>query len=167
VVRRHPELFEILGVGDVANLELREQFYTALLRYAFVLGVEDGLNEQVRGGAITGAELRSLLERWTASWAIHQASASRAWRTRAAALAGEVARRDDQLASVVQEKDAQIATLEAHLARINALPPVRLLHAAKRLITALRHNHWLSGQSPLARRRGDTLPQPRPRTSGR
>jgi GT2 family glycosyltransferase len=132
VARRHPELFDVVGVGDVANPELREQFYAALLRYAFILGVEEGLAGAEQGGAVTGAELRSQFEQWTASWAIHQASRLRAWRERAQALEQEVARRDQQLAEVVQEKDAQIARLEAHLARFDSLLPVRLLRAVTR-----------------------------------
>ena len=86
VVERHPELFDVVGVGDVADVALREQFYTALLRYAFVVGVEEGLAEQVEDGRLTGAELRGRFERWVAGWAVRQASELRAWRERAAAL---------------------------------------------------------------------------------
>jgi hypothetical protein len=51
-----------------------------------------------------------------------------------------VARRDARLAAVTQEKDAQIALLEAQLRRIQRLPPVRLFRALKRRVAALRPN---------------------------
>ena len=126
VVRRHPELFDVVGVADVADVGLREKFYTALLRYAFVCGVEEGLSEEVQSGAITGAELRGKLDRWMASWAVQQAGQVRGWRERAEALAVEVERRDVRLAQVIQDKDDRIAVLEAQLARFNNLPPVWL-----------------------------------------
>jgi hypothetical protein len=132
VVQRHPELFDVVGVGDVADAGLREQFYTALLRYAFVVGVEEGLAGEVEEGRLTGAELRSRFEGWIAGRAVHQAGETRAWRERAGALSREVARRDARLAEVVQAKDAEIARLEGQLARLNALPPLRAYHALRR-----------------------------------
>ena len=134
VVERHPELFDLVGVGDVADVGLREQFYTALLRYAFVVGVEEGLAERVAAGAITGEELRGQLEGWVAHWAVRQAGNVRAWRQRAEALQAEVARRDARLAEVTQAKDARIAELEAQLTRLNALPPIRLYQRLKRMV---------------------------------
>jgi hypothetical protein len=132
VVKRHPELFDLVGVGDVADLALRERFYTALLRYAFVLGVEEALAEQVSEGVITGEELHGQFERWSAHWAVRQASLVRSWQQRAAALESEVAARDRRLAEVTQQKDSRIAELEAQLARFNRLPPVRLYQALRR-----------------------------------
>ncbi|HET7767652.1 MAG TPA: hypothetical protein VFN74_02685, partial [Chloroflexota bacterium] len=126
VVEKHPELFDALGLRDVADVELREQYYSTVLRYAFVCGVEDGLQSKVDAGAMTRTELRAQLESWIGSWAAHQAGETRAWRRRAAALDEEVKQRDAALARVVQEKDDRIATLEAQLARFNALRPVRL-----------------------------------------
>jgi hypothetical protein len=140
VVLRHPELFDVVGVGSVADIALREQFYTALLRYAFVTGVEEGLGDLVGEGRITGAELRGRFERWLAGWALGEARRLRAVRERAAALEVEVARRDARLAAVTQEKDAQIALLEAQLRRLQRLPPVRLFRALKRRVAALRPN---------------------------
>jgi hypothetical protein len=143
LVLRHPELFDVVGVADVADVGLREQFYTALLRYAFVTGVEEGLGELEAQGRLTGSELQSRFERWIAGWAVRQAGQLRAWRERAAALEREVAARDARLAAVVQEKDDRIAHLEAQLRRINHLPPVRLLHALKGRVAFLgriRHN---------------------------
>ncbi|HEX2034017.1 MAG TPA: glycosyltransferase [Chloroflexota bacterium] len=143
LVLRHPELFDVVGVADVADVGLREQFYTALLRYAFVTGVEEGLGELEAQGRLTGSELQSRFERWIAGWAVRQAGQIRAWRERAVALEREVAARDARLAAVVQEKDDRIAHLEAQLRRINHLPPVRLLHALKGRVAFLgriRHN---------------------------
>ena len=140
VVERHPELFDVVGVGDVADVALREQFYTALLRYAFVVGVEEGLTDQVQDGRLTGAELESRFERWIAGWAVRQAAEVRAWRERAEALQRAVAERDERLAQVVQTKDAEIARLEGQLARINRLPPVRALHALQRRLPRMGHN---------------------------
>ena len=122
----HPELFDTLGLWQVADVGLREQYYSTVLRYAFVCGVEDGLEGQVKAGAMTGTELRGTFEKWIASWAAHRAGETRAWRRRAEALEAEVRRRDAQLARVVQEKDDRIAALEAQLMRFNALLPVRL-----------------------------------------
>ena len=124
VAKRHPELFDVVGVG--------EQFYSALLRYAFVLGVEEALSEQAQVGHITGEELRSRFEQWSAHWAVRQVSQLRALRQRVAALEREVARRDERLAEVTQAKDARIAELEAQLDRFHRLLPVRLYHAARR-----------------------------------
>jgi GT2 family glycosyltransferase len=140
VVERHPELFDVVGVGDVADIALREQFYTALLRYAFVVGVEEGLVDQVESGRLTGAELRGRFERWVAGWAAHQASELRAWRERAAALERAVAERDDRIARLVQAKDDEIARLESQLDRFNRLPPVRALNGLKRRLGRIGHN---------------------------
>jgi hypothetical protein len=140
VVERHPELFDVVGVGDVADIALREQFYTALLRYAFVVGVEEGLADQVNEGRLTGAELESRFERWIAGWAVRQVAEVRAWKERAEALQRAVAERDERLAKVVQAKDAEIARLEGQLARINGLPPVRALHALQRRLPRMGHN---------------------------
>lgn len=126
VVARHPELLDVIGVSDVADLSLREQFYNALLRFAFVCGVEEGLAGHIDDRHLTGAELRSTFESWIAGWAVHQASALRSWRERADALTAEVARRDAALADVVQRKDDHIAELEGQLRRFNGLLPVRL-----------------------------------------
>lgn len=142
VVQRHPELFDVVGVADVADVALREQFYSALLRYAFVVGVEEGLAGLEGEGRITGAELRGRFERWIAGWAVRQGSHTRAWRERAGALAREVQQRDARLAEVVQAKDAEIARLEAQLVRINRLPPLRAYHALRRglALARMRHN---------------------------
>ncbi len=129
VVRRHPELFDVVGVADVADVALREQFYNALLRYAFVLGVEEGLAEDVDAGRLTGGELRGRFEGWVAGWAVHREMETRAWRTRTEALGREVTGRDRQLAEVIQAKDDRIASLEAQLGRLNSLAPLRLYHA--------------------------------------
>ena len=135
VVARHPELFDVVGVADVADVGLREHFYSALLRYAFVCGVEDGLEAQVTSGTMTGGELRGRFERWIAGWAAQQAGETRAWRRRAEGLEREVRRRDARLAEVIQQKDDHIAALEAQLTRFNRLPPVR---AYQRLAAILR-----------------------------
>ncbi|HEV2123442.1 MAG TPA: glycosyltransferase [Chloroflexota bacterium] len=131
VARRHPELFEIVGVGDVADISLREQFYNALLRYAFVCGVEEGLMDQVHHGTVTGSELRATFEAWTAQWAVRQAAVIRSWRERSEALSAELGRRDTRLAEVTQQKDDRIAELEAQLARFNRILPLRVYHFIK------------------------------------
>lgn len=141
VVQRHPALFDVVGVADVADISLREQFYSALLRYAFVVGVEDGLAGLEHDGHITGAELRGRFERWTAGWAVRQASLLRAWRERASSLEQEVQRRDAQIAEVVQAKDAEIARLAGQIARFNRLPPLRAYHALRRRLARARMRH--------------------------
>jgi GT2 family glycosyltransferase len=152
VVERHPELIDVVGVGDVADVALREQFYTALLRYAFIVGVEEGLADQVEGDRLTGAELRGRFERWIAGWAVRQASELRAWRERAGALERAVAERDERLAGVVQAKDAEIARLEGQLARFNRVPPVRAYQAVKRRLARIGHNTaGAAGERPQAR----------------
>ena len=126
IVDLHPELFDALGLWQVADAGLREQYYSTVLRYAFICGVEDGLEGKVGEGALTGGELRGKFEAWIATWAARRTAETRAWRRRADALEAEVQRRDAQLARVVQEKDDRIAALEAQLTRFNALLPVRL-----------------------------------------
>lgn len=126
VAELHPELFDALGLWQVADAGLREQYYSTVLRYAFVCGAEEGLEGRVTAGDVTGAELRATFERWIASWAVHRTAETRAWRRRAEALESEVRRRDERLAEVVQAKDDHIASLEAQLTRFNALLPVRL-----------------------------------------
>ena len=140
VVERHPELFDVVGVGDVADVALREQFYTALLRYAFVVGVEEGLADQVDEGRLTGAELEERFERWIAGWAVRQAAEVRAWKERAEALERAVAERDERLAQVVQAKDAEIARLEGSWRGSTACPRCRALHALQRRLPRMGHN---------------------------
>lgn len=143
VALRHPELFDVVGVGDVADVTLREQFYTALLRYAFVTGVESGLADLVKERHITGAELRSRFESWLAQWSVRRAERIRALGDRVRALELEIAQRDRRLSEVTQAKDARIAMLEAQLERFHRLPPVRLyqlLRRRLRLTALVRHN---------------------------
>jgi GT2 family glycosyltransferase len=139
VARRHPELFDIVGVSDVADISLREQFYTALLRYAFVCGVEEGLQEEVSRGAITASELRGQFDAWTAHWAVHQAGQLRAWRERAEALTQELARRDAKISALTIQKDDRIAALEAQLGRFNRLLPIRVYQLMRRSLWTLGH----------------------------
>lgn len=134
VARRHPELFDTVGVNRVADVALRERFYTALLEYAFVVGVEEGLAGQLERGELTGSELHGQFERWIAGWAVHQAGETRAWRERADALEAELARRDGALSRIVQDKDATIAGLEAQVRRFHALAPVRVAQRVKRML---------------------------------
>ncbi|MGI8424051.1 MAG: glycosyltransferase [Chloroflexota bacterium] len=122
----HPELFDALGLWQVADAGLREQYYSIVLRYAFICGVEDGLEQRVARGEMTGAELRGKFEEWVAGWALRRTGETRAWRRRAEVLDAEVRRRDSRLAEVIQEKDDRIAVLEAQLSRFNSLPPVRV-----------------------------------------
>jgi GT2 family glycosyltransferase len=135
VARRHPALREAVGVADVADVSLREQFYSALLRYAFVCGVEEALAEDVESGAVTGSELRGRFEAWISAWAVRREAEAREWQRRADALMDEVRRRDARLAEVVQAKDDRIAQLEAQLRRLNRLLPMR---AAQRLAATFR-----------------------------
>jgi hypothetical protein len=104
------------------------------------VGVEEGLLGQVEQGHLTGSELRSRFESWIATWAVRQASETRAWRARAEALEREVGRRDERLAAIVQAKDAEIARLEGQLVRLNRLPPLRLYQAVRRRLAGILHN---------------------------
>ena len=141
VVERHPELFDVVGVGDVADVALREQFYTALLRYAFVVGVEEGLADQVEERAPdrrrAGESLRALDRRLGGAPGGRRCGPGGSGRRRCERA---VAERDERLAQVVQAKDAEIARLEGQLARINRLPPVRALHALQRRLPRMGHN---------------------------
>jgi hypothetical protein len=143
VALRHPELFDVVGVGDVADVTLREQFYNALLRYAFVTGVETGLADLVDERRLTGSELRGQFEHWLAQWAVRQGGRIRELSDRARALEQEVEQRDRRLAEVVQAKDAHIAALEAQLERLHRLPPIRLYRLVRgrlRRRAPVRHN---------------------------
>jgi glycosyltransferase involved in cell wall biosynthesis len=129
VVSRHPELFEALGLDVIADVSVREQFYVALMRYAFVIGVEEGLGAPTRPDDLPGERLRSVVEEWLPVWATTAASERRAWQARAEAMARAVADRDARLAEVVQAKDARIAALESDLRRLHGFPPVRVARA--------------------------------------
>lgn len=159
VAQRHPELFDLVGAGQVADLTLREQFYTALLRYAFVVGVEEGLGALVEQGRLTGEELRGQFERWVAHWAVRAADEVAEWRARVRALEAEIAARDARLAEVVQAKDAEVALLQAELERIHRLVPVRLYQRLKRWLALFRHNvlSLLRGPAPA----NGAIPRPR------
>ena len=129
VVERHPELFEALGLDGIADVGAREQFYVALMRYAWIIGVEEGLGAPTRPEDLPGEHLRSVVEEWLPSWAVTAASERRAWQARAEAMAAAVAERDTRLADVVQAKDARIAALEVELARLHRFPPVQVARA--------------------------------------
>lgn len=129
VVARHPELFEALGLDAIADVSAREQFYVALMRYAFVIGVEEGLGAPARPDDLPGERLRSVVEEWLPAWAVTAASERRAWQSRAEAMAAAVADRDARLADVVQAKDSRIAALEVELGRLHRFPPVRVARA--------------------------------------
>lgn len=129
VVERHPELFEALGLDGIADVGAREQFYVALMRYAWIIGVEEGLGAPTRPEDLPGEHLRSVVEEWLPSWAVTAASERRAWQVRAEAMAAAVAERDARLADVVQAKDARIAALEVELGRLHRFPPVQVARA--------------------------------------
>ena len=132
VVARHPELFEAMGLDAIADVGLREQFYVSLLRYAYVIGIEEGLGAPTRPDDLPGEDLRSVVEAWLPAWAITQASTLRSWQSRAEALGRAVADRDRRLADVVQAKDARIGALEGELARLHRFLPVRVARAIRR-----------------------------------
>ena len=160
VVARHPELFEAMGLDAIADVGLRERFYAAMLQYAFVVGVEEGLGAPTRPADMPGERLRSVVEEWLPAWAVTSAAETRAWRSRAEAMAREVAARDRRLAEVVQAKDARIAGLEADLMRIHRLLPVRVAAAVLGWVRAARRD--ASGTS------GGTMGGPgEPRRDGR
>jgi GT2 family glycosyltransferase len=129
VVERHPELFEALGLDGIADVSAREQFYVALMRYAWIIGVEEGLGAPTRPDDLPGERLRSVVEEWLPTWAITAAAERRAWQARAEAMAAAVAERDTRLAEVVQAKDARIAALEVELGHLHRFPPVRVARA--------------------------------------
>jgi glycosyltransferase involved in cell wall biosynthesis len=129
VVARHPQLFEALGLGAIADVGAREQFYVALMRYAWIIGVEEGLGAPTRPDDLPGEHLRSVVEEWLPAWAITAASERRAWQARAEAMTAAVAERDARLAEVVQAKDARIAALEVELGRLHRFPPVQVARA--------------------------------------
>ena len=129
VVARHPELFEALGLDGIADVGAREQFYVALMRYAWIIGVEEGLGAPTRPDDLPGEHLRSVVDEWLPAWAVTAASERRAWQARAEAMAAAVADRDARLAEVVQAKDARIAALEVELGRLHRFPPVQMARA--------------------------------------
>ncbi|MAG36031.1 MAG: hypothetical protein CL878_07295 [Dehalococcoidia bacterium] len=131
VLARHPELREALGVDAIADVQLREQFYSTLLRYAFVLGVEDALLDDSGATAsldepITGSDLRSQFEEWVADWATKAAADARSASQRGAQLEAIVEERDRRFAKMVQEKDSRMAVLEAELRRYQRLWPLTI-----------------------------------------
>lgn len=136
LMARHPELRSVLDIDAVADVRLREQFYTTLLRYAFILGVEDALLDDPEGlsaaAPVTGSDLRSRFEGWVSESAGRIAAEARATEERAQQLAAQVESRDARFAHTVQEKDARIAALESELRRYQHLWPLRLLRFLRR-----------------------------------
>ena len=120
-----------LDIDAVADVRLREQFYTTLLRYAFILGVEDALLEETASLAavepVTGSDLRSRFEGWVSESAGKIAAEAKVAQERVQQLAAQVEARDARFAQTVQEKDARIAALESELHRYQRLWPLRLL----------------------------------------
>ena len=131
LMARHPELRSALDIDAVADVRLREQFYTTLLRYAFILGVEDALLDEPealsRAAPVTGSDLRSRFEGWVSESAGKIAAEARTTEERMRQLAAQVEARDARFAQTVQEKDAHIAALESELQRYQRLWPLRLL----------------------------------------
>ena len=132
ILERHPELRSALGVDAVADVRLREQFYSVLLRFAFVLGVEDeligkpdGLCEDL---SITGSDLRSQFEAWVSESAASIATEVRAVEERVRQLEAQIDDRDVRFADTVKDKDRRLADLEAELRRYQRFWPLRLLH---------------------------------------
>lgn len=127
----HPELRSALDIDAVADVRLREQFYTTLLRYAFILGVEDALLEETASLAavepVTGSDLRSRFEGWISESAGKIAAEAKVAQECVQQLAAQVEARDARFAQTVQEKDAHIAALESELRRYQRLWPLRLL----------------------------------------
>ena len=136
ILDRHPELRTALGVDAVADVRLREQFYTTLLRYAFILGVEDALIGEPEAlseaAPVTGSDLRSRFESWVSESASKIAAEARTTEERVRQLEAQVEERDARFARTVQEKDARLAALEAELRRYQRLWPLRLLHFLRR-----------------------------------
>lgn len=132
LMARHPELRGALDIDAVADVRLREQFYTTLLRYAFILGVEDALLDEPEAlsaaAPVTGSDLRSRFEGWVSESAGEIAAEARATEERAQQLAAQVESRDARFAHTVQEKDARLAALESELRRYQRLWPLRVLH---------------------------------------
>ena len=131
LMARHPELRSALDVDAVADVRLREQFYTILLRYAFILGVEDALLDEPEAlsiaAPVTGSDLCSRFEGWVNESAGKIAAEAKAAQERVQQLAAQVEARDARFAQTVQEKDARIAALESELQRYQRLWPLRLL----------------------------------------
>lgn len=135
--QKHPELRDVVGITEVANLRRREEFYTAVLRYAFILGVEEGLLGEAEERL--GLEhLRSQFEEWVSDWAAQALRQVSEAERRAADLANEVLQRDQYIRRIVQEKDARIDELESTLQRYHRLPPFRLYFALKGIVARLR-----------------------------
>ena len=136
LMARHPELRSALDIDAVADVRLREQFYTTLLRYAFILGVEDALLDEPESlsteASVTGSDLRSRFEGWVSESAGKIAAGARVTEERVRQLEAHVEARDARFAHTVQEKDAHIAALEAELRRYQRLWPLRLLHFLRR-----------------------------------
>ncbi|MER3405775.1 MAG: hypothetical protein C4289_11975 [Chloroflexota bacterium] len=135
--QKHPELRDVVGITEIANLRRREEFYTAVLRYAFILGIEEGLLGEAEERL--GLEhLRSRFEEWVSDWAAQALRQVSEAERRAADLANEVLQRDQYIRRIIQEKDARINELESTLQRYHRLPPFRLYFALKGIFTRVR-----------------------------
>ncbi len=125
MVRKYPHLADEIGVTEIANPQLREQYYATELRHAFIQGVEDALRES-KGADAPEAVTRDRFEEWMHGWVSDLVARHAELEGRLHALEDTVMQKDQYIRELVQSKDETINGLEATLQRYHSMPPFRL-----------------------------------------
>ena len=130
---KHPHLADAIGVTEIANPQLREQYYATLLRHAFVQGVEDALREAESVGASHAVE-PSRFEEWMHGWVSDLLEQHELLEGRLRSMEATVAQKDQYIRELVQAKDETINRLEATLQRYHGTLPFRVYFWLKRRV---------------------------------
>jgi glycosyltransferase involved in cell wall biosynthesis len=122
---KHPHLADEIGVTEIANPQLREQYYVTLLRHAFIQGVEDALRE-ADGEYASQALEAGQFEDWMHGWVSDLVERHQELEGRLRSLEDTVMQKDQYIRELVQSKDETINGLEATLQRYHATLPFRV-----------------------------------------
>lgn len=131
---KHPHLADAIGVTEIANPQLREQYYTTLLRHAFIQGVEDALREADSAGTPHAVE-PSQFEEWMHGWVSGLLERHEELEGRLRFLEDTVTQKDQYIRELVQAKDETINGLEATLQRYHRTLPFRVYFWLKRRLS--------------------------------
>ncbi len=129
MIGKYPHLADEIGITEIANPQLREQYYATVLRHAFVQGVEDALREADAERpplAADGSQDAGRFEEWMHGWVSDLLEQHEALEGRLQFMEDTVMQKDQYIREVVQAKDETINGLEATLQRYHQMLPFRI-----------------------------------------
>lgn len=135
MVGKYPHLADELGVTEIANPQLREQYYAVVLRRAFVQGVEEALREADSEDTLRAIE-NSQFEEWLHGWVSDLVERHEELEGRLRFFENRVMQKDQYIREVVQAKDETINALEATLQRYHRTLPFRVYFWLKQRINS-------------------------------